>query len=56
MKESKEMKVIKLLKNEFREWYGLLSVEEIMKNKDLIRAIEQTEKVMTSLEINYSNE
>lgn len=32
------------LKDEFRRWYSLLSIDEIMTNSELIRAVERTEK------------
>lgn len=32
------------LKTEFRRWYSMLSVQEIMTNPDLIRAVERVEK------------
>lgn len=35
------------LKTEFRRWYSMLSVEEIMTNSDLIRAVEKVEKSLT---------
>lgn len=39
MPESK----LKELKREFREWCGLLSLEEILSNPDLIQVIKQLE-------------
>jgi len=42
--------VFKVLKEEFRQWYGLLSIEEIMSNTKLIESISMTEKVMGSVE------
>lgn len=41
---------LKMLKDEFRVWYGTVSIEEIMTNADLISGIEQTEKVISSIE------
>ena len=35
------------LKDEFRRWYSVLSIEEIMTNPDLIRAVERIEKSLT---------
>ena len=41
------MNMIKVLKDEFRQWYGILSVEEIITNQPLISSIEQIEKLIT---------
>ena len=41
------------LKSEFRDWCGLLSIEEIMSNIDLIESITMTEKVMASIEKHF---
>lgn len=46
-------KIVENLKTDFREWYGLLSIEEIMRNQKLIHAIENTERVIKSLEVNF---
>lgn len=35
----------KKLKEEFRKWYAMLSVEELTKNQSLIREIEAMEKM-----------
>ena len=37
---------IKRLKEEFREWCGLLSVEEIISNPSLIEAIKRIESLL----------
>jgi hypothetical protein len=50
------------LKNELREWCGMLSVEEIMSNPDLIQCFERFERALqktlefqkNSAEIAYS--
>jgi hypothetical protein len=40
--------VIARLKEEFREWYGALSIEEIMGNPALIRSIERVERTFSA--------
>ena len=45
-------KIVESLKMDFREWYGLLSVDEIINNHKLIRAIESTEQVIEEFNIN----
>ena len=47
-------RIYRMLKDEFREWYGMVSIEEIMSNVELIKAIESTEKVFTSLDHYFS--
>jgi hypothetical protein len=42
---------IEQLKRTFREWYGLLSISEIMSNKELINAIEDIENMLLSQNI-----
>ncbi len=34
------------LKDEFRRWYSMLSIQEIMSNTNLIRALERVEKLL----------
>ena len=41
---------IQALKNEFREWYGLLSIEEIISNPDLIQSIKRLESLFNSID------
>lgn len=47
--------MIKVLKDEFRQWYGILSVEEIITNQPLISSIEQIEKLISKIEENYEH-
>lgn len=35
------------LREEFRAWYGLLSVEELVQNKELVEEIYQIEKLFS---------
>jgi hypothetical protein len=37
---------IRVLKEDFYEWLGTLSVEEIMSNKELLRVIERLERML----------
>ena len=41
------------LKLFFRDWYGALSVEEIMSNQRLVRLIEVIEGQILSIEMGY---
>ena len=41
---------VKELKNEFHEWCGLLSIEEIMSNPVLIRIMERVERLILAAE------
>ncbi len=34
------------LKSDFREWYGSISIEEIMSNQELVKHIERVEQIL----------
>ena len=39
----KNQALLETIKREFRHWYGMLSIDEIMLNQSLIKIIEQLE-------------
>ena len=40
---------LKSLKNEFYEWCGLLSIEEILSNSNLIKTIERLQRLLVEV-------
>ena len=38
------IQALQVLKDEFRKWYGMISVEELVSNKELIQFITRIEK------------
>ncbi len=46
------LKAVKNIKSAIREWFGVLSISEIIHNPNLSRTFERIEKIIYQLEIN----